>query len=54
MSKFEINLFEAIACLRWILLNRIADIPKKINTIDRVNNIIMKNSELNNKLIILQ
>lgn len=47
----ELELFEAIACLRWILLNRIADLPKGKETIKRVRIIIMNNKYLNEDLI---
>lgn len=47
----ELEKFEAIACLRWILLNRITNLPKRANTISTVRTIIMKNKYLNDKLL---
>lgn len=47
----ELELFEAIACLRWILLNRIADLPKGTTTIKRVKYILKSNKHLNQSLI---
>jgi hypothetical protein len=38
----EVQIFEAIACLRWLLLNRIAEVPKNEKTIERVNDIIIE------------
>lgn len=42
----EIRPFEAIACLRWLLLRRIADLPADGRTIERVNRIIVANPDL--------
>ncbi|WP_251579249.1 aminoglycoside phosphotransferase family protein [Paenibacillus sp. MER TA 81-3] len=47
----ELEKFEAIACLRWILLNRIAHLPKRNNTISTVRTILMKNKYLNEELL---
>jgi len=47
----ELELFEAIASLRWILLNRIANLPKRNNTISRIKTILNKNKYLNEKLL---
>ncbi|MEF3301693.1 aminoglycoside phosphotransferase family protein [Paenibacillus sp. GYB003] len=47
----ELELFEAIACLRWILLNRIADLPKGKQTIARVTSILKSNIHLHEKLL---
>lgn len=49
----DILRFEAIACLRWLLLNRIADVPKNEKTIEQINEIILKNKHLNTKLILM-
>lgn len=43
--------FEAIACLRWILLNRIAELPKGKNTLSVVRAIIKNNVHLDEKLL---
>ncbi|MCE5172659.1 aminoglycoside phosphotransferase family protein [Paenibacillus profundus] len=47
----ELEKFEAIACLRWILLNRIANLPKRDNTISTVRTILMKNKYLSEELL---
>ncbi|TCP29072.1 phosphotransferase family enzyme [Scopulibacillus darangshiensis] len=43
----DLELFEALACLRWILLNRIGGVPKGHVTRDRVKVILSKNPFLN-------
>ncbi|CAG7650186.1 Thiamine kinase [Paenibacillus solanacearum] len=43
-SRAELEPFEAMACLRWVLLNRIADIPKTEGTIRRVNQAMNANA----------
>ena len=50
----EIQRFEAIACLRWLLLSRITDVPKNEKTIERINEIIIKNKHLNTKLTLME
>jgi thiamine kinase-like enzyme len=50
-SGDELEKFEAMACLRWALLNRLANLPKRSNTISRVRTILMKNRYLNENLI---
>lgn len=47
----ELELFEAIACLRWLVLNRIVDLSKGKKTIARVKNILMNNLHLNEHLL---
>lgn len=47
----ELEIFEAIACLRWILLNRTRNLPKRYNTISTVRTILMKNKYLNEELL---
>jgi hypothetical protein len=47
----ELELFEAIACLRWILLSRIADLPKGKETFARVRSILKQNIHLNENLL---
>ncbi|GIP22935.1 hypothetical protein [Paenibacillus sp. J22TS3] len=42
----ELEVFEALACLRWILLNRKGGVPKRTNTIQRVKGLITNNSFL--------
>ncbi|WP_081418568.1 aminoglycoside phosphotransferase family protein [Paenibacillus sp. Leaf72] len=51
-DKEEIQRFEAIACLRWLLLYRFAPVPKDESTIGRINHKIMKNKFLNKALVL--
>lgn len=50
-SNDELEKYEAIACLRWILLNRTQNLPKGNNTIQTVKSILRKNSYLTEKLL---
>ncbi|MNJ50289.1 Phosphotransferase enzyme family protein [compost metagenome] len=50
-SLDELKIFEAIACLRWILLSRIADLPKSPSAFKRVKKIIQNNRYLNDELL---
>jgi len=47
----EMELYEAIACLRWVLLNRVADLPKGKDTISRVRNILKNNQYINESFL---
>ncbi|MCQ4088451.1 aminoglycoside phosphotransferase family protein [Saccharibacillus sp. JS10] len=47
----EMELYEAIASLRWVLLNRIDDLPKEKDTINRVRNILKNNKYINESLL---
>jgi Ser/Thr protein kinase RdoA (MazF antagonist) len=47
----ELELFEAIAALRWILLNRIANLPKGKETLKRVRNLVKNNRHLDESFI---
>jgi len=46
ISPSDVQLFEAIACLRWILLSRHKDVPKAPNTNDKALSLISSNSYL--------
>lgn len=46
IEQKELEVFEALACLRWILLNRNGGVPKRSNTIERVKELITNNSFL--------
>jgi streptomycin 6-kinase len=46
IQQEELEVFEALACLRWILLNRNGGVPKRPNTIKRVQGLITNNSFL--------
>lgn len=50
-SYEELELFEAMACLRWILLHRMAYLPIRKGTISRVRNILKGNRHLNEDLL---
>ncbi|OXM83714.1 phosphotransferase family protein [Paenibacillus rigui] len=47
----ELELFEALACLRWILLNRFGNLPQRNNTITTVRTILTQNKYLNEALL---
>ncbi|MCV4231775.1 aminoglycoside phosphotransferase family protein [Virgibacillus sp. LDC1] len=47
----ELELFEAIACLRWVLLSRVDHPPIRKDTIARVRSILTSNKYLNFKLV---
>ncbi len=47
----ELELFEAIACLRWILLNRVDHPPVRNDTIARVRSILNSNKYLHSLFI---
>ncbi len=46
ISQNDVQLFEAIACLRWILLSRYGNVPKAPNTNDRALSLITRNPYL--------
>ncbi|WP_010271860.1 aminoglycoside phosphotransferase family protein [Paenibacillus senegalensis] len=50
-TRGDLELFEAIACLRWILLNRIVNLSKGIKTIRRVREILKENVHLHEGLL---
>lgn len=50
-STTELELFEAIACLRWILLNRVTALPMRKDTLKRVRGILNNNSYLTEDLL---
>ena len=43
IQQKELEVLEALACLRWILLNRSGGVPKRPNTIERVQDLITSN-----------
>jgi Ser/Thr protein kinase RdoA (MazF antagonist) len=43
LEQQEIDLFEAIACVRWILLNRRDGVPRSANTLQKVKKLIDSN-----------
>ncbi|WP_430178249.1 aminoglycoside phosphotransferase family protein [Paenibacillus lautus] len=46
----ELELFEAIACLRWVLLSKVARLPIRKDTISRVRSILLRSNYLKLKL----
>ncbi|WP_338551847.1 aminoglycoside phosphotransferase family protein [Paenibacillus sp. KS-LC4] len=51
-NKEELLIFEAIACLRWLLLYRFAPVPKDESTIKRINFKIIENKYINKSLVL--
>lgn len=39
----ELDVFEAIACLRWLLLNRSGGVPRNSRTMKKVKNLVLSN-----------
>jgi Ser/Thr protein kinase RdoA (MazF antagonist) len=48
MGQEELEIFEAIACLRWLLLNRSGGVPKDSNTMERIKSLMTNNHFLKN------
>lgn len=46
ISQNDVQLFEAIACLRWILYSRHEKVPKGTNTLDTIMSLITNNPYL--------
>lgn len=49
-TKDELERFEAIAFLRWIMLNRTSNLPQNPSTVSRVRTILMKNKYLDERM----
>jgi len=47
----ELEIFEALACLRWLLLDRIDGVPKQADTMKKVRKIIRDNRFLNESVL---
>ncbi|KRE37347.1 phosphotransferase family protein [Paenibacillus sp. Soil724D2] len=47
----ELEIFEALACLRWLLLDRIAGVPKHADTMKKVRKIVRDNRFLNESVL---
>lgn len=47
VQQEELEVFEALACLRWILLHRNGGVPKGPNTMEKVKSLILNNRFLN-------
>lgn len=52
-DKEDILKFEAIACYRWLLLYRTADVPVSGKTIELIKAILTNNKYLNSELILI-
>ena len=48
----ELEIFEALACLRWLLLDRIAGVPKHVDTMGKVRKIVRNNRFLNESVLL--
>lgn len=46
IKEEELKIFEAIACIRWILLNRHGNVPLNSETIKKINDLISRNDYL--------
>lgn len=51
VSTGELEIFEALACLRWLLLNRITGVPKRADTMSKVRKIVRENRFLNENVL---
>ncbi|WP_339306209.1 aminoglycoside phosphotransferase family protein [Paenibacillus sp. FSL R5-0519] len=47
----EEQVFDAIACLRWILLRRVGDVPMGPDVMERVHSMVVRNPYLNEHLL---
>ncbi len=52
-SLEDAEIFEAVACLRWILLSRMSDLSQGSAILKRVNKIIQSNPWLDEELILI-
>lgn len=48
----ELGIFEAMACLRWLLLDQIAGVPKYPDTMKKVRKIVRDNPFLNENVLL--
>jgi aminoglycoside phosphotransferase (APT) family kinase protein len=48
----ELEIFEALACLRWLLLDRIVGVPKHADTMKKVRKIVRDNPFLNESVLL--
>ncbi|OAS17402.1 hypothetical protein [Paenibacillus oryzisoli] len=52
IATVELEIFEALACLRWLLLDRVAGVPKHADTMKRVRKIVRDNRFLNERALL--
>jgi len=48
----ELVIFEALACLRWLLLDRTTGVPKHTDTMKKVRKIVRDNRYLNERVLL--
>jgi len=48
----ELEIFEAIACIRWLLLDRTTGVPKRADTMKKVRNIVRNNQYLHESVLL--
>jgi aminoglycoside phosphotransferase (APT) family kinase protein len=48
----ELEIFEALACIRWLLLDRITGVPKRVDTMKKVSKIVRDNQYLNESVLL--
>ncbi len=48
----ELEVFEALSCLRWLLLDRMDGVPKNADTIKRVRRIVKDNRFMNERVLL--
>jgi aminoglycoside phosphotransferase (APT) family kinase protein len=48
----ELEIFEALACLRWLLLDQVAGVPKHADTMKKVRKVVRDNQFLNESVLL--
>lgn len=48
----DLEIFEALACIRWLLLDRITGVPKRADTMKKIRKIIRDNHYLNESVLL--
>ncbi|OAG94389.1 hypothetical protein AYW79_05875 [Ferroacidibacillus organovorans] len=48
----ELEIFDALACIRLLLLDRIVGVPKHANTIKKIRKIVRDNRFLNESVLL--
>lgn len=48
----KLDIFEALACIRWLLLDRITEVPKGADTMKKVRKIVRNNQYLNESVLL--
>lgn len=47
----ELDIFEALACLRWLLLDRTAGVPRHADTMKKIRKVVRDNQYLNESVL---